>query len=248
VGIDRVRAAAEEFRQTCVPPASGTWFAWFTYLQNAPQPGQTVAKAIKMGYIELANEAERAQRVLDVIVVLRTWLGTQTLLDPTRCPPAIREQLKTLIAPKQLKMFLLRHHCTFIVNEPLDRTWTFSLAAVAAVSRNDVGALVAAEPAEPTCAELLKDDRCLDAILRARAHVVAPDSLPALGPTLPWPPATDQPGTSGWHTQSQWSSCSERRWPWPPATDQRSTSGWHTRLQWSSSSTQPWSNVEHSWQ
>ena len=120
--IDRVRGAAEEFRRTRVPPASGTWFAWYTYLHNAPQPGQTVAKAIKMGYIELANEAERAQRVLDVIVVLRTWLGTQTLQDPSRCPPAIREQLKTLIAPKQLKMFLLRHHCTFIVNEALDRT------------------------------------------------------------------------------------------------------------------------------
>ena len=43
--IDRVRAAAEEFRQT-VPPASGTWLAWYIHLHNAPQPGQTVAKAI----------------------------------------------------------------------------------------------------------------------------------------------------------------------------------------------------------
>jgi hypothetical protein len=219
--IDRVRAAAEEFRSTCVPPASGSWFEWYIDLNEAPQPGQTVPKAIKLGYIEPRNQAERAQLVLDV---LRTWLGTQTPADPRNCPKAIREQLMTLVLPNQLKTFLLRHDCIFIVNEAHKRTWTFSLAAVAAVSRNDVAPLVAAEPAEPPWAEQLRDPRRLGAKPRAR---------------------TDQRGTSWWNTQSQWS---ERGWTWAPATDQRGTSGWHTPLQWSSSSTQPGSNAAHSWQ
>jgi hypothetical protein len=107
--IDRVRAAAAKFRQTCVPPASGTWFARYTHLHNAPQPAQTVSKAIKRGYIEPANEEERAQRDRDVIVVLRTWLGSKVWQDPGRCQSAIREQLKTLIKPGQLKTFLQDH-------------------------------------------------------------------------------------------------------------------------------------------
>ena len=218
--IDRVRAAAEEFRSTCVPPASGSWFEWYIDLNEALQPGQTVPKAIKLGYIEPRNQAERAQLVLDV---LRTWLGTQTPADPRNCPKAIREQLMTLVLPNQLKTFLLRHYCTFIVNEAHNRTWTFSLAAVAEVSRNDVAPLVAAAPAEPPWAEQLRDRRRLGANPRAR---------------------TDQRGTSGWQTQSQWS---ERGWASPPATDQRGTSGWHTQSQRSSSSTGPWSNSPHPW-
>ena len=39
--IDRVRAEAAMFRQTCDPPASGTWFARYTHLHNASQPAQT---------------------------------------------------------------------------------------------------------------------------------------------------------------------------------------------------------------
>ena len=234
--IDRVRAAAEEFRSTCVPPASGTWFEWYIDLNEAPQPGQTVPKAIKLGYIEPRNQAERARLVLDV---LRTWLGTQTPADPRNCPKAIREQLMTLVLPNQLKTFLLLHNCIFIVNEAPPRKWTFSLAVVAAVSRNDVVPLGAAEHAAPTWAELLKDDRVLDARARARAHVVAPDSLLALKPTLPWAPATYQGGTSGLHTQSQSSSSSERMRDRPPAAYQRGTSKWHTQSQPSSSSTGP---------
>jgi hypothetical protein len=242
--IDRVRAAAEEFRQT-VPPASGTWLAWYIHLHNAPQPGQTVAKALKMGYIEPRNEAERAQRVLNVIDVLRTWLGTQTPADPCKCPIAIREQLMTLVARKQLKTFLLRHQCAFIVNEAPDRTWTFSLAAVAEVSRNDVAPLVAAAPAEPPWAERLKDGRCLDAKQCARRRDVVPDSVPARVPTVLRPPATDQRGTSGWVTYPQSWSSSEQQWSLPPATDQRGTSWSHTQS-WSGS-TPLGSNSSHSW-
>ena len=211
--IDRVRAEAAMFRQTCDPPASGTWFARYTHLHNASQPAQTVSKAIKRGYIEPANEEERAQRDREAIVVLRTWLGNQARQDPSRCPTAIREQLKTLIKPGQLKTFLLRHPCTFIFNAGPGKTWTFSLAAVAAVSRNDVAAFVEAVPVAPTWARLLADDRRLGAIQRARGHEDALDSLPALEPIRPWPPAIDQRGTSAWYTQSQWSSSSTRWWP-----------------------------------
>jgi hypothetical protein len=217
--IDRVRAAAEEFRSTCVPPMEGGWLEWYIDLNEAPQPGQTVPKAIKLVYIEPRNQAEGAQRVLDVIDVLRTWLGTLTPADPCKCPKAIREQLMTLLAPNQLKTFLLLHNCIFIVNEAPPRKWTFSLAVVAAVSRNDVVPLGAAEHAAPTWAELLKDDRELDVLARARAHVVAP---------------TYQGGTSWLHTQSQISSSSERMPERPPAAYQ-----WHTQSQPSSSSTGP---------
>jgi hypothetical protein len=184
---------------------------------NQPRPA---SKAIKMGYIEPANEEERAQRDREVIVVLRTWLGNKARQDPSRCPTAIREQLKTLIAPKQLKTFLLRHPGTFILNEGPGKTWSFSLAAVAAVARNDVAAFVAAVPVAPMWATLLADDRRLVRIQRARGHEDAPDSLPLLEPIPPWPPATDQRGRSALNTQSQWSSSSTRWW-------QKDAHSWH---------------------